>query len=169
VRILSSIRALGCGRGPASVGTRIAALALIFAAAGALSGCGGDEDDMADMADMAVGEGGAGGGDSNVPAEFADLSNPLNDDADALTAGREIYDGACAACHGITGTGGPQFNPASTDFTVDQSAWTDGYLFWRTRTGAASGPAGSIMPAYDGTQSEDETWQVITYLRSFGS
>lgn len=121
---------------------------------------------------MAMGEGGAGGaggaGDG-VPAEFADLSNPFDGDADAASAGQAIYDGTCASCHGADGTGGPQFSPAATDFTIDQSAWTDGRLFWRIRTGAASGPTGSIMPAYDSTQSEDETWQVITYLRTLGS
>ena len=136
---------------------RLAIAALALAPTLGLSGCGGDEDD--------------GGGDAEVsggiPAEFADLSNPFNGDADAAAAGEAIY-AACAACHGADGAGGPQFNPPATDFTVTQSTWTDGYLFWRIRTGAATGPAGSVMPAYP-AQSEDETWQVITYLRSFGS
>ena len=140
---------------------RIAALALVFAAVG-LTGCGGEDDDGGG-ADMAMGEGGG------VPAEFADLSNPFNGDADARTAGQAIYDMACAVCHGADGTGGPQFNPAASDFTIDQSVWTDGYLFWRVRSGPEGGPSGSIMPAYSGSQSEDQSWQVITYIRSLGA
>lgn len=146
----------------ARAGIVVFAMAL---AIGGLSGCGGDDDDAADMA---MGAGGEGGGGDDIPAEFADLSNPFNGDADALAAGQTLY-GACAGCHGSDGAGSPAFVPPATDFTGDQSAWTDGYLFWRIRTGAASGPAGSVMPAYEASQTEDETWQVITYLRSFGS
>lgn len=144
-------------------------MALVFAAAGTLSGCGGDDDDAGGAADMAMGAGGAGGAGDGVPAEFADLSNPFDGDADAIAAGAMMYP-QCAACHGATGEGSMAFMPPATDFTINQSAWTDGYLFWRVRTGAMSGPDGSVMTAYpESALSDDQLWQVISYVRTFGA
>ena len=138
-------------------------LALLLAL-GAVACDDGGDDGGADM--MTAGAG--GGGDDSVPAEYRDLTNPLAGDADAATAGQAQYDGTCATCHGADGTGGPQFMPAATDFTQDQSGATDGYYFYRIREGADGGPDGSIMPAYD-AYSDDEVWQLITYLRTFAN
>lgn len=149
-------------------------LVLLMAAGGAVA-CddGGGTDDGADM--MMGGEGGeggaggeGGGGDDSVPAEFRDLTNPLAGDADAEAAGQTLYTGTCDVCHQADGTGG-LFDPPSTDFTIDQSAWSDGYLFWRISAGPDGGPDGTTMPAYDGQYDENQIWQLVTYIRSFGS
>ena len=107
-----------------------------------------------------------------VPPEFRDMSNPFEpNDSAALDAGKEIWDGNCAFCHGETGEGVDGFpDPTPTLFNGDNSAYQDDYLFWRLRTGGATGPEGSIMPAYDeATYSDEQIWQVITYLRSLGT
>ena len=102
-----------------------------------------------------------------IPEEYRDLVNPFAaDDADALAAGEVVW-AQCSGCHGAQGQGNEAIN--ATAFNGDNSAYADDYLFWRLRTGGATGPAGSIMPAYSEEQLGDtELWQVITYLRSLG-
>lgn len=103
-----------------------------------------------------------------VPEPFRDTVNPFGDDPAAVTAGQGIW-GQCAACHGPMGEGGPAFNPPATAFDGDTSVYADDYLFWRIRTGGMTGPSGSVMPAYNASQlSDDQVWQVISYLRSLG-
>ena len=43
---------------------------------------------------------------------------------------------------------------------------SDGYLFWILTEGAMSGQVSSSMPAYGETLSEDEVWEVISFLRT---
>jgi len=50
---------------------------------------------------------------TGLPRGSAAWCNPLANDQDALTAGRDIYDNACATCHGQSGRGdGPGAGPA---------------------------------------------------------
>lgn len=102
-----------------------------------------------------------------IPEEYRGKVNPFADnDEDALAAGQTVWS-QCSGCHGAEGQGNAGIN--ATAFDGDNSAYADDYLFWRIRTGGASGPDGSIMPAYSEEQlSETELWQVITYLRSLG-
>ena len=44
---------------------------------------------------------------------------------------------------------------------------SDGYLFWRISEGGAMPPFNSAMLAWKGTLSEEEIWQVISYVRTF--
>ena len=105
-----------------------------------------------------------------TPEEFRELSNPYAvDDAEALSGGEQLWT-QCSGCHGVNGEGSDGFpEPKPTVFSGDNGAYSDGYLFWRLRTGSSSGPMGSIMPAYDAsTLPDDDVWKVITYLRSLG-
>lgn len=105
-----------------------------------------------------------------VPEPYRDLSNPFAaDDAEALAAGEQVW-AQCAGCHGAAGEGNDAFgDPKPTAFNGGTAGYADDHLFWRIRTGAMSGPEGSIMPAYSAEQlSDDQVWQVITYLRSLG-
>lgn len=131
-----------------------------------------------------AGEGGAGGSANgcadDVPAEFAGLTSPFEGDPAAIADGEAIFNGTCpecggnppincSFCHGTTGAGdGPitanPINPPPTNFTVNLGC--DGDLFHRTLTGGATGPMGSIMPAYDGVLTEDQIWKVVSYIRT---
>lgn len=146
-------------------------LALLLALGSVACDDGGD-DGGADMRTGAGGEGGAGGagggGDDTVPAEFRDLTNPFAGDADAAAAGQTLYSGSCAVCHLADGTGG-LFDPASTDFTADQTGKSDGYYFWRISNGAEGGPDGTTMTAYAAQYTEDQIWQLVTFLRSLAN
>ena len=112
--------------------------------------------------------GGAGGGEGGVPSEYRDLVNPFADDPDAAGRGEADYVN-CVGCHGAEGVGGPALMPPATAFNLDQSEWTDGYLFWRIKEGGAGGPAGTSMPAFGSFMSDEQMWQLVSYIRSLGS
>ena len=108
-----------------------------------------------------------------VPDEFADLENPLAYGPEAIAAGEEIFAANCAACHGANGQGdGPaaaSLDPKPADFTdaAMMNSLSDAYLFWRVSQGGAVAPFNSAMPAWENGLSEEERWQVISYIRTF--
>lgn len=107
---------------------------------------------------------------STPPSQYQDLSNPLANDTTAAAQGEEIYTANCASCHGENAEGeGPAaaaLDPQPANLAENQTALSDGYLFWRIVEGGAMDPFNSQMPAWQGTLNDDQIWQVITYLRS---
>lgn len=142
-------------------------LAFVILVLGALliAACGGSSETADDHgeADEHVG----------VPSEFANLTNPFTGDHEAAEAGAEIYKVNCATCHGPEGKGdGPTAvgldpQPASLADAHMMEEMNDGALFWRVSEGGMMEPFNSVMPAWKETLSEDEIWQVITYIREF--
>lgn len=116
-------------------------------------------------------EAGAGeGGDVAVPAEYVGKTNPMESKADVVAAGKTVYEANCLSCHGTTGTGdgpaGAALNPkpgnlvqVAADDPVDR-------IFWRISEGGMQAPFNSSMPAWKGVLSEDERWQVVSYIKS---
>jgi len=109
----------------------------------------------------------------NAPSEYANLTNPFAGDHEATEAGAEIYDVNCATCHGPEGKGdGPAAagldpQPASLADAHMMEEMNDGALYWRVSEGGMMDPFNSVMPAWKETLSDDEIWQVITYIREF--
>lgn len=108
------------------------------------------------------------------PHEYEDLSSSFGeDDHEAIEAGEVIYEANCSTCHGPEGDGdGPAAEgldpqPASLADAHMMEELSDGYLFWRVSEGGVMGPFNSAMPAWKDTLSDDEIWQVITYIREF--
>jgi len=113
----------------------------------------------------------AEGEDAPVPAAYAGKKNPLAGNADAITAGKAIYDTNCASCHGAGGKGdgpaGAALTPPPEDLTsVMKEGKADDFLFFRISDGGAMAPYNSSMPAWKGTLSEEQIWQVISYLQA---
>jgi mono/diheme cytochrome c family protein len=91
--------------------------------------------------------------------------------------GRHTYYRNCVFCHGDAMKGDGLFahglNPIPTNFTegtIEQLQ--ESYLFWRISKGgpglpSESGPWDSAMPAWERFLSEDEIWEVITFLYDF--
>jgi Rieske Fe-S protein/mono/diheme cytochrome c family protein len=115
-------------------------------------------------------DGGMGGTDVTGDAGaslYPERDNPFGDDPVAVAAGKDLYAASCGGCHGGQGEGnGIPTMPPPSAFAVDQSAWTDGYLYWRIETGATGGPSGSVMPAYATQLSDEDIWRIVSYLRS---
>ena len=86
--------------------------------------------------------------------------NPFAGNAQAITAGKTLYNQACVACHGADGRGDRGPSLVSGNLTHGNA---DGEVFITIR----SGVRGSQMPAF--TQfTSDQTWQIISYIRSMG-
>jgi mono/diheme cytochrome c family protein len=96
-------------------------------------------------------------------------------DPDALAAGKEVYGQYCVYCHGdaLTGDGffADALRPRPADFTDPGTIaqLQESFLFWRIAKGGPGMPPegkgwNSAMPAWEGTLTRDEIWQVILYL-----
>jgi mono/diheme cytochrome c family protein len=108
----------------------------------------------------------------DAPHEFEDLTNPVVDDHEALEAGEVIFKTNCVACHGETGMGDGLAaealdpKPATLADGMMMNMLSDGYLFWRVSKGGMIEPFNSAMPAWEAALTEEQRWQVITYVRS---
>ena len=82
---------------------------------------------------------------------------------DAVAKARQIYLYGIGGSAVIALAAHHLFTKAGLNCVV----YTDGYMFWRVRTGNLTGPANSTMEPYDTKMlSDEQVWQVITYLRS---
>lgn len=99
-----------------------------------------------------------------VPAEFADKTNPLA--LDATDAGAALFKTNCETCHGPQGHGdgpaGAALDPAPKDLAKLQARAGDDYLFWRI----SMGKPGTSMIAWRGVLSEEQIWQVVSFIRT---
>jgi mono/diheme cytochrome c family protein len=99
-----------------------------------------------------------------VPAEFAGKTNPLG--ADATTAGAEVFKTYCVACHGEQGHGdgpaGASLEPRPKNLPELAKTVGDDYLFWRI----ADGRPGTSMVGWKGTLSDEEIWQVVSFIHT---
>ena len=99
-----------------------------------------------------------------VPADFAGKTNPLG--ADAATDGAMVFKTNCETCHGVQGHGnGPiseALDPKPKNLAELQAVATDDYLFWRI----AEGKPGTSMPPWKNILTEDQVWQVVTFVRT---
>lgn len=99
------------------------------------------------------------------PEPYNGLINPFAwDDAETQSIGGQIYAQKCQACHGISGN-----NIANANFSLEgYSAHLEtnqDYYYWVVSEGAMD----KGMPGYSSSLSEDERWQVLTYVWSLES
>jgi mono/diheme cytochrome c family protein len=96
-------------------------------------------------------------------------------DPTVLARGKQIYDQACAVCHGDHGDGhgpaGQNLRPPPPDFTEEHAIAEMGpdFWFWRVSEGGVAQPYKSLksaMPPFKHL-SEDDRWAVIAYQHTF--
>ena len=101
---------------------------------------------------------------ASVPSEFVGKTNPLG--ADAASAGSKVFKANCATCHGDTGHGdgpaGAMLAPAPKNLAELQTQAGDDYLFWRI----SSGKNGTAMVSWKGILTEEQIWQVVSFIRT---
>ena len=106
-----------------------------------------------------------------VPAEYANLTNPVPADEESIARGEALYQAQCAVCHGPTGLGdgdaGVNLDPPPAPVARTAQMMSDGYLYWRIHDGGFA--LGSAMPAYGTILSENDIWDIINFLRSLGA
>jgi mono/diheme cytochrome c family protein len=108
--------------------------------------------------------------DKPVPAEYTGKTNPFSGKADAADAGKQVYTDNCASCHGDGGKGdgpaGAALDPKPANLVQALSEDQDDRIFWVINEGGAPAGFSASMVSWKGTLSEDEIWQVVTYLRT---
>ncbi len=93
--------------------------------------------------------------------------NPLAATAENIAAGQRAFGSYCMVCHGLDGqdTGVPFADRMSPPVPVLNSAaiqrYSDGQLKWVIENGIF--PSG--MPASKGILSEEEIWEIVTFIR----
>jgi mono/diheme cytochrome c family protein len=104
------------------------------------------------------------------PEQYSELSNPLEGDRDAISAGEALFMANCSSCHGINGEGdglaARNFEPPPGNLAVSQTSLGDAYLYWRISDGGLMEPFNSLMPAWRGLLDGEKIWQVISYIRT---
>ena len=102
--------------------------------------------------------------------------NPLPATPETIEKGKQLFHGKafCLTCHGRDGKGlggdiepGTLKGPLPRDFTDRdwQTARTDGELLWILKNGSKGTAMAPFVPLI---LTEEEAWQVLLYVRSFG-
>ena len=89
------------------------------------------------------------------PDEMPDLTVPI---APGETDGQELYDIACASCHGLAGAG--LFGPAITGSNLKERKISSTILRGRERSG---------MPAYEGQLTDEQLAALVEYAAGLAS
>ncbi len=94
----------------------------------------------------------------------ANQANPFEwDDPEVIQAGEQIYQAQCAMCHGPDGSGGLPQTPDFTSAEINDVLLADpGPQYCSVTEGIG------IMSAFGTSLTEQERWQVITYMGSLG-
>jgi mono/diheme cytochrome c family protein len=99
-----------------------------------------------------------------VPTEFAGKANLFG--SEAAPAGAEIFHTNCELCHGPQGHGdgaaGQSLDPKPQNLVDLQKIVGDDYLFWRIY----EGKPGTAMVAWKGILTDEQIWQVISFIRT---
>lgn len=101
---------------------------------------------------------------ATVPEEYAGKTNPYG--AEASPDGAQIFQTNCQMCHGPQGHGdgpaGQSLDPRPKNLAVLQRSAGDDYLFWRIN----DGKPGTSMVAWKGILTEEQIWQVVSFIRT---
>ncbi len=102
--------------------------------------------------------------------------NPLPATEETIDKGKRLFEGKafCATCHGRDGKGlgadiepGTLKGPLPRNFTDRewQTVRTDGELLWILKNGSKGTAMAPFIPLI---LTEEEAWQILLYVRSFG-
>jgi mono/diheme cytochrome c family protein len=97
----------------------------------------------------------------HVPAKDHERKNPYEGQADAVAAGRLVYEDHCSKCHGENAQGTKK-RPPLRSARVQQEA-TEGDLHWLL----VNGNMARGMPSWS-KLGDPQIWQVIRYVKSLG-
>ena len=110
----------------------------------------------------------------DAPGDYLSKTNPYDvDDMDEIKkSSKKIYKRKCKKCHGKEGdgkgSGAEDMDPMPTAFIAPGflEGRKDGQLFWIVEKGSDGTEMNSFGPGSETNLSEEDIWQVITYIRS---
>ncbi len=96
-----------------------------------------------------------------APEKARAKRNPFELNADAVSAGKILFEQHCAECHGETALGGKK---APSLRAVEVQGASPGAIFWILTNGVVRRgmPVWSKLP-------EPQRWQLVTYVKSLGT
>ena len=108
---------------------------------------------------------------AEAAVSIPDLANPFAGDKEAYEKGEHAFESTCMPCHGDHGKGG--IGPALNDtvWLGMQGDITDAAILTIISGGTQAGmdfmghKANGGMPPYAGQMSQDEIWQLVSYIR----
>jgi mono/diheme cytochrome c family protein len=106
-----------------------------------------------------------------LPPNAEQEKNPMADNPQAVTEGKQLFTENCQHCHGPGGKGdGPDADPdfqEDMDLTVAGRAARnpDGVVFYK----AWNGRAKPKMPKFSEKISKDDLWKIVTYVQTLRS
>ncbi len=104
------------------------------------------------------------GSTDKVPPPYAGLKNPFPwGDTLAQKAGEKLYQQSCLGCHGTKGDSLAGFNFSATDYPRSLEEQPD-FAFWILSEGRLA----KGMPPFKSSLSDEQRWQVLTYVWSLG-
>ena len=105
-----------------------------------------------------------------VPLEYRSHRSPYPTAAKVIDEGGRLYKAHCATCHGSKGMGDGEAgndlapSPALLTHMIKRPRSVDGYLLWTISEGGAR--FGTAMPAFKEILTEQQIWQIVTYMRT---
>ena len=105
-----------------------------------------------------------------VPTAYQGARSPMTPTPDTVREGQRLYTGNCTSCHDPSGTGYGEAglalypSPALLAHLIRMPRAVDEYLLWAISEGGE--PFGTAMPAFKGTLTEEQVWQIIIYMRA---
>jgi mono/diheme cytochrome c family protein len=108
--------------------------------------------------------------EAGVPLEYRNLRNPYPQAKMIIDDGGRLYKLHCGSCHGSKGSGGGEAGrdltppPAFLAYLIKRPRSVDEYLLWTISEGGTQ--FGSEMPTFKETLTEQQIWQIVTYMRA---
>ena len=105
-----------------------------------------------------------------VPATYRGARNPMTRTPATVREGGALYAESCASCHDASGMGHGDAglalspSPALLAHLIRKPDAVDEYLLWAISDGGE--PFGTNMPAFKDALTEEQIWQIITYMRA---
>jgi mono/diheme cytochrome c family protein len=108
--------------------------------------------------------------EAGVPLEYRGSRNPYPQARMIIDDGGRLYKLHCGSCHGSKGSGGGEAGrdltppPAFLAYLIKRRQAVDEYLLWTISEGGAQ--FGSEMPTFKETLTDQQIWQIVTYMRA---